>query len=161
LKAGPSRKSAIGSVTRKAIAVTIANVFPASIFSPFGCVEVFLVSTPRREKATLEPMAKAKQSQVKLRSAAEAMATPATTGIKQAFTCQGRTSPMKMAPKTTLKKGSKDLTTLTKASEPAPSESTVTLCPSPWIAAMGASVSRLDELRRGAFLRPRSHSGPT
>ena len=52
-----------------------------------GFDEDTLVSTPRSENATLEPIAYAKQSQVKLSSAAEATPTPATTGIRQALTC--------------------------------------------------------------------------
>lgn len=59
----------------------------------------------------MEPIAKKKQSQVKSSSPAEASATPATTGSRQALTFHGSTSFMKIAPKTTLKKGSKDLTT--------------------------------------------------
>ena len=54
-----------------------------------GTFEFFFVRTPRREKARLEPIAYAKQSHVKLKSAAEASATPATTGRRQTLTCDG------------------------------------------------------------------------
>mmetsp|Transcript_33504 Transcript_33504/g.83674 ORF Transcript_33504/g.83674 Transcript_33504/m.83674 type:complete len:211 (-) Transcript_33504:119-751(-) len=158
---GPSRKSAIGRTERKAMAVTMANVLPASMFSPLGWLELFLVITPRSEKAKFEPIAYAKQSHVKLSSAAEAMATPITTGRRHEFTCHGSMSPMRMAPNTTLKNGSSDLTTLTKASEPAPSDRTVTHWPRPWMRAMGAIVMTLEVVRLGAFFKPVSQRGPT
>ena len=75
-----------------------------------------------------------------LRSAAEARPTPPMTGSKQMLTCQGRRSFMKTAPNSTLKRGSSDLTTLTKASEPAPSDMTVTHWPAPWMMDTGRMV---------------------
>ena len=52
----------------------------------FGREDNFFVSTPRSENATLEAIANMKHSRVKLSSAAEATATPPTTGSRQAFT---------------------------------------------------------------------------
>ena len=68
---------------------------------------------------------------------------------------------MKMAPKITLKSGSRDLTTLTKAREPAPSDMTVTHCPIPWISACGRIVFTLAIESFGGLRRPLSHIGKT
>jgi hypothetical protein len=88
---GPSMASAIGSTARNAKAVITAKALPgSSMFSPLSVfLESFFERTPRSEKARLEPIANAKQSQVKLRSAADAMPTPPTTGSRHAFTCDG------------------------------------------------------------------------
>ena len=74
------------------------------------------------------------------------------------LTCHGRKSFMKMAPKTTLKSGSSDLTTLTNASEPAPSDITVTHWPRPWMMPMG-TMSFACEFRRERRRRERQSRG--
>ena len=68
---------------------------------------------------------------------------------------------MKMAPKTTLNSGSSDLTTLTKASEPAPRDITVTHCPAPWMSATGMIDITLLMSSLGALRMPVAQSGPT
>ena len=67
------------------------------MFSPTDPPPIaFFESTPRSEKATFDPIAKAKQSHVNDRSAAEAIPTPPMTGRRHMFTCHGSQSFMKM-----------------------------------------------------------------
>jgi hypothetical protein len=120
-----------------------------------------LERTPRREKKMFEPMAHAKQSHVNSISALEAIATPTTTGSSVRRTGMGTKSPMKIIAKTTLKKGSSDLTTLTKEMEPAPRLSTVTSCPIPWIIPTGTSASSSLVSSFGGARRPSIQTGRT
>jgi hypothetical protein len=73
--------------------------------------------------------------------------------------CQGSQSFMKMPPKMTLKSGSSDLTTLTKAREPAPSDITVTHWPAPWMSATGSTDAASPPLSLGGLRRPKAYSG--